>query len=279
MYSRISKRPHAMPALFACCALACALLAGGCSQSFSSAAQALNDGVSADIAQLASLDSDSAKTLFASDYTTSLESAGVDPVDVYGPMFSSLTYEVSSISIEDNTATVTVSISNKDLNQVFQSYTAAVTNELASSSSREALAAMDDNALNAHLAQILISCLSDASVPLVQQTVGLTYVKSGSTWQLQDSQELVSALLGGLDVASASQPAADELVGTTDAASAEGAQDGGEAAAQEATADQDGQAATAEGDQAEGEQADQGDAGDGASDQGEAAYDGADQAY
>ena len=274
MYSRTSRKPHALPAIFACCALAAALACGGCSQSFSDAAQALNDGVSADIAQLTSLDSDSAKTLFDSDYTTSLESAGVDPVDVYGPMFSSLTYEVSSISIADNTATVTVSISNKDLNQVFQSYTAAVTNELASSSSREALAAMDDNALNAHLAQVLISCLSDNSVPLVQHTVELTYVKSGSTWQLQDSQELVSALLGGLDVASASQPAADELVGTTDAASAEGAQDGGETADQEATADQDGQAATAEGDQ-DG----QADAGDGASDQGEADYDGSDQAY
>ncbi len=146
MFARTSKAPHAMPAIFACCALACALL-GGCSQSFSSAAQALNDGVSADIAQLTDLDAQSAQTLFASDYTSALVAAGIDPVDVYGPMFSSLTYEVSAISVQDNTATVTVSISNKDLNQVFQSYTAAVTNELASSASRETLAAMDDNAL------------------------------------------------------------------------------------------------------------------------------------
>ncbi len=275
MSSRITRKRRAMPAIFACCALACALLTSGCSQSFSSAAQALNDGVSADIAQLTSLDADSAKTLFASDYTTSLEAAGVDPVDVYGPMFSSLTYEVSSISIEDNTATVTVSISNKDLNQVFQSYTAAVTNELASSSSREALAAMDDNALNAHLAQILIGCLADTTVPLVQQTVELTYVKSGSTWQLQDSQALVSALLGGLDVTSASQPAADELVGTTDAADA-AAQDG-QAAAEVA---QDGEQPAAEGEQTdESAPAEDGSEQGEPADQGEAVYDGSDQAY
>lgn len=278
MSSRITRKRRAMPAIFACCALACALLTSGCSQSFSSAAQALNDGVSADIAQLTSLDADSAKTLFASDYTTSLEAAGVDPVDVYGPMFSSLTYEVSSISIEDNTATVTVSISNKDLNQVFQSYTAAVTNELASSSSREALAAMDDNALNAHLAQILIGCLADTTVPLVQQTVELTYVKSGSTWQLQDSQALVSALLGGLDVTSASQPAADELVGTTDSAdaAAQGEQDG--QAAAEAT--QDGEQTAAEGEQTdESAPAEDGSEQGEPADQGEAVYDGSDQAY
>ncbi len=244
MFARTSKAPHAMPAIFACCALACALL-GGCSQSFSSAAQALNDGVSADIAQLTDLDTQSAQTLFASDYTSALVAAGIDPVDVYGPMFSSLTYEVSAISVQDNTATVTVSISNKDLNQVFQSYTAAVTNELASSASREALAAMDDNALNAHLAQILINCLSDTTVPLVQATVDLTYVKSGSTWQLQDSQELVSALLGGLDAADASQPAADELVATTDSAAAD-------TAAQEVTDAAEGEQPAA-GDEAAGE--------------------------
>lgn len=271
MYSRTTRKPHAMPAIFACCALACALLCGGCSQSFSDAAQALNDGVSADIAQLTTLDTQSATTLFASDYTTALVAAGVDPASVYGPMFSSLTYEVSSISIADNTATVTVSISNKDLNQVFQSYTAAVTNELASSSSREALAAMDDNALNAHLAQILITCLSDTSVPLVQQTVALTYVKSGSTWQLQDSQELVSALLGGLDVTSASQPAADELVSTADAAASgddAGAQDAAASEGEQASVDAEaGQDVATEGDaSAEGEQ-------------GQDAGDGSDQAY
>lgn len=215
------KKRRAMPAIFACCALACTLLASGCAQSFSDAAQALNDGVKADMAQLTELTSDSATTLFASDYTDELVSAGVDPLDVYGPMFASLSYDVSSISIEDNTAHVTVSISNKDLNQVFQDYTAQVTNELASSATRDALAAMDDDALTAHLAQILEQCLANPDVPLVTQSVELVYVKDGSTWKLQDSDALVQALLGGLDPEQASVASADKLVTPSDAGMAD----------------------------------------------------------
>lgn len=234
MFADTAKKFRAMPAIFACCALACTLLsATGCGQSFTSAASALNEGVCTDIAQLKQLDTESATSLFASDYTDELVAAGVDPVDVYGPMFSSLTYAVSSISIENNTATVQVTISNKDLNQVFQNYTAAVTNELASSDTREALAAMDDNTLNAHLAQILENCLADTSIALVQQTVDLTYVKDGSTWKLQDSDELISALLGGLDVSTASQAAQDKLVSTSDATTDEAASTEGDGSSDE----------------------------------------------
>lgn len=217
MFTSTAKPRRAMPAIFACCALACTLMAGGCSQSFSDAAQALNEGVQADMGQLAALTSETATELFASDYTDDLVAAGVDPLDVYGPMFSNLSYEVSSISIEDNTAHVIVDISNKDLNQVFQDYTAQVTNELATSSTRDALAAMDDSTLTAHLAQVLESCLA-ADVPLVEQQVDLVYVKDGSTWRLQDSDELVHALLGGLDPDQAGVASADKLVTPTDTA-------------------------------------------------------------
>ena len=168
-----TKKMRAVPAIFACCALACTLMASGCGQSFSDAARALNDGVKADMAQLTDLTSDTATSLFASDYTSDLVSAGVDPLDVYGPMFSSLAYEVSSISIENNAAHVVVNVSNKDLNQVFQDYTAQVTNELATAETRNTLAAMDDAALTAHLASVLTSCLANPDVPVVSQTVEL----------------------------------------------------------------------------------------------------------
>ena len=246
MIGTTEKKRRAMPAIFACCALACTLLASGCAQSFSDAAQALNDGVKADMAQLTDLTSDSATTLFASDYTDELVAAGVDPLDVYGPMFANLAYDVSSISIEDNTAHVMVNISNKDLNQVFQDYTAQVTNELATSASRDALAAMDDNALTAHLAQILEQCLANPDVPLVSQSVELVYVKDGSTWKLQDSDALVRALLGGLDPEQASVASADKLVtpGSDGTASAGTDQQAAEASdAADGTTQTDGQAA------------------------------------
>ena len=191
-----TKKMRAVPAIFACCALACTLMASGCGQSFSDAAQALNDGVRADMAQL----------------------TDVNPLDVYGPMFSSLAYEVSSISIENNAAHVVVNVSNKDLNQVFQDYTSQVTNELATAETRNTLAAMDDAALTAHLASVLTSCLANPDVPVVSQTVELVYVKDGALWELQDSDELVRALLGGLDPAQASVASQDKLVAASEQA-------------------------------------------------------------
>ena len=196
-----TKKMRVVPVIFACCALACTLMASGCGQSVSDAARAL---------------SDTATSLFASDYTSDLVAAGVDPLDVYGPMFSSLAYEVSSISIENNTAHVVVNVSNKDLNQVFQDYKAQVTNELATAETRNTLAAMDDAALTAHLASVLVSCLANPDVPVVSQTVELIYVKDGSLWKLQDSDELVRALLGGLDPAQASVASQDKLVAASD---------------------------------------------------------------
>lgn len=197
-------------------ALLCALVLTGCGDSDARARSAIEESIEGDMARLQSLTADDAARIFASDYTTELSGAGVDLTAVYGPMFSSLAYTIDGVTVSGDEASVAMTVTNKDLTAALQSYTDAVTAELATGESRAALAALSDDELVRHLAEVLEGCLSSADLPLVTTQVTLSYTKDGSSWKLSNSAELAQALLGGLDVAS--------LLG-------EGGQDGGTAAA------------------------------------------------
>lgn len=201
-------------------ALACPALAlSGCAGS-GGAQEALTDGIERDMEQLTSLTSDEAADLFASDYTTDLQNAGVDPASVYGPLFSDLVYSVDSVEVDGDRATVGLTVTNKDLTTALQNYTATVTNELTTQAGRDALATLSDADLTRHLADVLVQCVEDASLGDVSTSVELTYVRSGGSWELEDDAELVSALLGGLDPAVAGEATDGQLAATADAASA-----------------------------------------------------------
>ena len=200
-------------------ALACPALAlSGCSGS-GDAEKALTDGIERDMEQLVSLTSETASDLFASDYTTDLENAGVDPASVYGPLFSDLSYSIDSIEVEGDRATVELTVTNKDLTTAMQNYTATVTNELTTQAGRDALAALDDAELTRHLADVLVQCVEDADLGDVSTSVELAYVRDGGSWDLEDGTELAGALLGGLDPATAGEATDGQLEATADAAS------------------------------------------------------------
>lgn len=229
-------RPAATPAarLAAACAallaaLACLLLLAGCGDADSRARSQIEQGIEDDMARLQSLSDDDAATIFASDYTTELSLAGVSLAAVYGPMFSSLSYTVDDISVSGDEAAAALTVTNKDLTAALQNYTEAVTSELATSESREALAALSEEELVQHLAEVLEECLNDAGLPLVTTQVTLQYVKDGNSWSLSNSADLARALLGGLD--------ADAVAGTASgvaAADAADASDGADAASADA---------------------------------------------
>lgn len=219
-------------ALLLAAAMACSAAAlAGCSSSDEGVRDALTQGIEADIDQLTNLSDDTAASLFASDYTTDLQNAGVDLATVYGPLFSDLTYSIDGVQVDGDSATVTLTLTNKDLTTALQNYTATVTNELATSAGREALAALDDAALTQHLAEVLVGCLQDGSLEPVTTTVELAYTKSGGTWELQDGTALTTALLGGLDPQAASNPTDAQVDATAAAAEANVAAAGADTAA------------------------------------------------
>lgn len=202
--------------------LAAAMLgAAGCGTSNEAVRESLQQGIETDVAQLSTLTTETATRLFGSDFTNQLLAVGVDPVTVYGPMFANLTSVVDSIDIQGDQAQVQVSITNKNLTTVLQNYTATVTNELSTQAGRDTLAALDNNALTRHLAQILVQSLQDANVDLVTTVVDLTYVKNGSTWTLQNPETLTVALLGGLNVQAAGTASDAQLSATAAQAAAD----------------------------------------------------------
>ena len=212
----VSRIYRAVAVLLACVLAVFALGAtGGCSQTEKQVGEAIAQGIQSDMEELAALTSESAAALFPSAYTSELQAAGVDPVTVYGPMFVDLTYGVDAIEVEGETATVTLTVSNKDLTAAMQQYTATITNELATQASRDAFAALGEVALTQHMAQVLSQCIQGTTAK-VSTTLELTYVKSGSSWVLQDSAQLTAALLGGLNAQLAANPG-DALLQSTEA--------------------------------------------------------------
>lgn len=216
-------------------AVACSAAAlAGCSNTDEDVRDALTQGIEEDIAQLTELSSETAASLFASDYTTDLQNAGVDLVSVYGPLFSDLTYTVDDVQVDGDSATVTLTVTNKDLTTALQNYTATISNELATSVGREALAALDDSELTQHLAEVLTACLEDASLGTTTTTVELSYSRSGNTWTLEDGTALTTALLGGLDIDAASTPTDAQVDATAETAEANVAAVGTDAATTDA---------------------------------------------
>lgn len=185
----------------ALCALALCAMAAlvGCSNSEERAREALTQGIEDDMARLTSLSSDAAAELFDTEFTADLQAAGVDPAEVYGPLFELLAYSIDTVAVDGDEATVTLTVSNRDLDAALELYTQDLTDELATQASRDELAALDEAELTRHMAELLVASVRDASVGTVSSTVELDYVKQGSTWELQNADELTVALMGGLD--------------------------------------------------------------------------------
>lgn len=209
--------------LAACVAatLLCAPLAlAGCASSQEKAVETLTQGIQSDMDVLTALSGEAAAELFASDYTTELQAAGIDPAAVYGPLFENLSYKIGAVRVDGDQAAVTLTVVNKDLTSALQNYTATITNELATQAGRDALAALDSAALTRHMAEVLVACVSDSTIGTVERTVELSYVLQNGSWQLQDCAALTQALLGGLNVSSVDDPSAAQLALTQGAADA-----------------------------------------------------------
>ena len=248
--TKMALRSGGLRAAALCALLGAVLALSGCSGSDEQARSAITEGIQSDMASLTALTETSAAQVFASSYTTELQGAGVSLTDVYGPMFSSLAYSIDGVTVNGSTAQVMLTVTNKDLTAALQLYTTSVTNELATTATREQIAALDDNALVQHLAEVLEQSLTDASIGTKTTQVTLTYQKSGSRWELADNSALVTALLGGLDTSA--------VAGATDATATAAAATDASSAGQVA------EAAATEGEQAMAEGAEAVEGADGA---------------
>jgi hypothetical protein len=213
-------RPAVVAALALTLGLAGAVGLTGCSSSDEAVRTEIAASIDSDFAQLQNLTSDVAADVLASDFVAELQAAGVDPAAVAGPLFAELTYTVGDVTVDGDQATVQLTVTNRDLNTALQLYTATVTNELASTAGRDALAALSDVEVTAHMADLLVQAIEDPSVSLVTSTVELVYQQDGTSWVLQNGDELSVALMGGLDPSVASEVTDAQISSTADAAAA-----------------------------------------------------------
>lgn len=230
----VSRRGLLAAGCLAFAALGLAPLAGcGGAQARKDAASSVESGLQQDLDSLTSLDSATAATLFDSDFTQRLVAAGVDPAQVYGPLFSKMTYSIDSIDVADDarSAVAHLTVTNVDVPAALESFRQSLTDYLygqvsgdavstaqegSSSAATQASAAQDDaeQQMVAKMGSLLADALQDPGLGMVSASADVSYVASSDqTWRVQDKTALVSALLGGLDPdqvaaqAGSSQPA------------------------------------------------------------------------
>lgn len=193
----------------ACLACLVALVLSGCGQQSAEDAEAsIRTGIEADMQTLTSLDSTTASQLFASEFTTQLTNAGIDPASVYGPLFSSLTYTINGVDVDMDarTAVAHLTITNKNLGAALLSYQSTLTDTLASSEGRASLSSVteDDAAFLSYLTTELQNAVNNPDLGTVTTNVDVTYQLQDTSWVATNLDELQRALLGGLDTTSVS---------------------------------------------------------------------------
>lgn len=188
----------------ACCTCVLALALAGCGQqSAKDAETSIREGIDKDMQTLSSLDSGKASQLFSSDFTKQLTDAGIDPVEVYGPLFANLSYTIDGVDVDmdNSTAVAHLTITNKDMATAFSNYQTRLTDELSSEEGRTTFSSMtgDDAAFLTYMTSTLKDALSDSALTDVTSKVDVTYTLSNGAWVATDLTGLETALLGGLD--------------------------------------------------------------------------------
>lgn len=217
----VSRRSFIGTGCLALAALGLVPLSGCGAQKRKDAQQAVEAGLKQDLDSLKTLDSTTAAALFDSDFTQRLVSAGVDPAQVYGPLFSRMTYTIDGVDVTDDasSAVVYLTVQNVDvadailafqdglteylLDQVAASVDAVSTaiqqgSELTEPSTEDQAAS--EQQMVAKMGELLASAFADPSLALIENSAEVRYVVGADqTWHAQDNSELARALLGGMD--------------------------------------------------------------------------------
>ena len=115
-------------------------------------------------------------------------------------LFGKLEYEIlSSKKIDGSTVMVKTKITAVEIAPVLEEFLAEALDYLFSS--LLASPQPSDETISAELEKIFVECLSKEDAANVTTEVDIKVVKVGNIWQVETSEELASALLGGYDQA------------------------------------------------------------------------------
>jgi len=129
-------------------------------------------------------------------FSTYSESANKVDIALAKQITSCFSYQIKNTAITDNSATTEVTITSLDMNDIFENYLSEL---LAYAATTEAVRASDVE-LADKTAELLIAVL-DNNKETSSQTLEISFINNGSTWEMKLDEHFTNALLGDMNTA------------------------------------------------------------------------------
>ena len=193
-------RPLARKALtlFATAALATVSVAGlsACGESQEDAIKSM---LKEQFGQLEQVTDANIEEVFGDDEIAELQKYGIDATELYNACVKRFDYEVEDVSISDDTATVTLSVTNLDFATVAASWTDDMTAYLTSDEAANDYTNLGEDGILAKVMGQFVERLAADDAPTKTASVTLDLEKDGKTWEFSDEDQVVSAIFAGAD--------------------------------------------------------------------------------
>lgn len=145
-------------------------------------------------------DADSIKAVLGEDEWDSLSSQGMDVEQFYNACVKHFSYEDPAVAVDGDSATVTVNVTNVDLVQVFEAWTADALNYAGTEEAQNDLATLGEDGIASKLFEKLYAALGADDAPLKTADVQIDFAKdSDGSWNPSDSSQLAMVLFAGVD--------------------------------------------------------------------------------
>lgn len=193
-------RPLARKALtlFATAALAIVSVAGlsACGESQEDAIKSM---IKEQFSQLEQVTDANIEEVFGDDEIAELQKYGIDAIELYNACIKRFDYEIEDISVSDDTATATLSVTNLDFATVAASWMDDMTAYLTSEEAVNDYTNLGEDGMIAKVMGQFVERLATDDAPTKTASVTLDLEKNGKTWEFSDEDQVVSAIFAGAD--------------------------------------------------------------------------------
>ena len=185
----------ALVALVAC-VLAFAVTACGNNEE-----EAVREAVDAQMASFLNVAESDLVSQLDEESIATLQEYGVDAVEYYTHCFKNFSYEITDVTVDGDTATVTLNVTNANLGEALNAAGEDFGVFAASDEATELYQSEGEEALFAKLFEYLYARLDAEDVELVTTEAQLTLTKGEEGWTVDGfSDSFISAVYGGTDI-------------------------------------------------------------------------------
>ena len=193
-------RPLARKALtlFATAVLAIVSVAGlsACGESQEDAIKSM---IKEQFSQLEQVTDANIEEVFGDDEIAELQKYGIDAIEFYNACIKRFDYEIEDVSVSDDTATATLSVTNLDFATVVASWTDDMSAYLTSEEAVNDYTNLGEDGMIAKVMGQFVERLAADDAPTKTASVTLDLEKNGKTWEFSDEDQVVSAIFAGAD--------------------------------------------------------------------------------